>query len=282
MSILGCRVSVRWWIVGLVCVVLVLRATHDSPLQGFAVTAQDEPPPVERVEVPAGCFVMGSDDGYPDEAPAHEICFDEPFWIDRYEVSNAQFVAYSGAAEQPSLTEGDDLPRTNIMWVEASRYCEMRGGRLPTEAEWEYAARGPDSLTYPWGDDFDGELANHCDENCGWGWADDTADDGYSEAAPVTAFEDGASWVGALNMSGNVWEWTFSRYQQDEFPYPYDASDGREVADPGNVPRVVRGGAWDDTSDGLRSSIRAGFFAFYDTHAWIGFRCVQDTAPDGP
>ncbi|GIL11577.1 MAG: hypothetical protein BroJett038_02970 [Chloroflexota bacterium] len=86
------------------------------------------------------------------------------------------------------------------------------GGALPTEREWEYAARGPDGLDYPWGDAFDGTWLNFCDKNCVYSWRETSVDDGYAQTAPVGSYVSGASWVGALDMSGNIWEWTSSLY----------------------------------------------------------------------
>jgi formylglycine-generating enzyme required for sulfatase activity len=101
--------------------------------------------------VPAGCFPMGSNDGDFDEQPVHQICFDTPFWIDVTEVTNGQFAALSGQAERSSNWTDADRPRETVTWVEADAFCRLRGARLPTEAEWEYAAREPDGLVYPWG-----------------------------------------------------------------------------------------------------------------------------------
>jgi formylglycine-generating enzyme required for sulfatase activity len=275
----------RFWFVGairriaptwVIIIILFIIPVHAQDTNPVIETVDG----VEMVQVPAGCFMMGSDDGYPNEAPAHEICFDTPFWIDRYEMSNAQVNTLDFAPERAPSLDGDDLPRTNIMWIEAQAVCAERGGRLPTESEWAYAARGPDSPIYPWGDNFDDNRANLCDVNCPLPWGDSAIDDGYPEVGPVTAFEDGASWVGAVNMSGNVWEWTSTAYDTQQFPYPYDADDGREAehVDPRTVVglRVIRGGAWDDTTDGVRASVRTARMNYYDTDANIGFRCVRD------
>ena len=195
---------------------------------------------IDMVLVPPGCFNMGSTNGYADELPVTHLCFDKPFWIDKTEVSNAQFQQFNGQASNFSYWLADDLPRTNLMWFEAREFCKLRGARLPTEAEWEYAARGPDNLIYPWGNVFDASRVVN-----GPGVV--------TQVAPVGSIPGGASWVGALDMSGNVWEWTGSIYM----PYPYVPGDGREVDSNNNVLRVVRGGAWNSQDqDHLRAPDR--------------------------
>lgn len=231
---------------------------------------------VPMVYVPDGCFIMGTDEGYVWEPVAHEVCMDTPFWIDRYEVSNAQFERLAGKAEEPSSTSNPDDPRTNIMWVEAQRYCEARGGRLPTEAEWAYAARGTESRRYPWGNSYHVTGGNFCDVNCPHEWRDADYEDGYAQLAPVGRFPFGASWVGAEDMSGNVWEWTHTRYDPEHYPDPYRADDGRETSDTRNSARILRGGSWDSLPDRTPLTVRLARYAFYDVSDTIGFRCVRD------
>jgi formylglycine-generating enzyme required for sulfatase activity len=241
---------------------------------------------VEMSLVPAGCFMMGSSEPqidtslyqcqaafatcerslFEDERSQARVCFEEPFWIDRFEVSNA---AYGSSGNFP----GDSNPRTNITWYEAQTHCQARGARLPTEAEWEYAARGVDSLVYPWGNDFDGTRLNYCDRNCQYtNWWDTSYTDGYAEVAPVTAYSNGASWVGALNMSGNVWEWTSTIYRD----YPYSETDGRENNADINAKRTLRGGSWNWIAADTHTSARADYAGDYVSSDWYGFRCARD------
>jgi formylglycine-generating enzyme required for sulfatase activity len=242
---------------------------------------------VEMALVPAGCFMMGSTEDevdyafelcekamgegecergwYEGETPRHEICFDEPFWIDVYEVTNEQY----GSSGKWS---GDNLPRETVTWSDAVAHCEGRGARLPTEAEWEYAARGPDGLIFPWGNEFDGSRLNFCDSNCRYEWTDATMDDGYEYTAPIGSYRDGASWAGALDMSGNVWEWVSSIYE----PYPYDPTDGREadVNSDSSSTRALRGGSWNAEASIVRAARRGGgepSNALYH----FGFRCAR-------
>ncbi len=270
--------------------------------------------PVERefdgvtmVLVPAGSFEMGStaeeiDFGFEmcqqaadndaecqrvwveDEAQNGDNTqiFSQPFWIDKYEVTRAEYqrcVEAGACTETPSsaYSTDDDQPINRVTWYQAQDYCEWRGAQLPTEAQWEYAARGPDRLIFPWGNEFDGTLANHCDRNCGnsdWGssfnYVNEENDDGFAITSPVGSFPAGASWVGALDMSGNVWEWTSTIY--DDFAYPYDATDGRENAD-SDARRVVRGGSFDDASSALRVAGRFGNLVGFDDFI-VGFRCA--------
>lgn len=211
---------------------------------------------VAMVLVPAGCFMMGSDDGEENEQPVHEVCIETPFWIDRYEVSNEQFDVFEGQAEQRSNLTAPELPREQIGWSEARDFCALRGARLPTEAEWEFAARGPDALIYPWGNTFEGANIVY-GENSG------------GDTAPVTSRPGGVSWVGAYNMSGNVWEWTSSLYA----PYPYDDGDGRErdSVSRGDTRRVLRGGSVHYGAEGLRATVREGL----NPSTTTGFRCAR-------
>jgi serine/threonine protein kinase len=211
---------------------------------------------VTMVLVPAGCFTMGSNDEQ-DERPTHQICFDQPFWLDKFEVTNAQFAKFNGAAAKSGVWEESDVPRENITWFEASAFCEARGARLPTESEWEYAARGPLGLKYPWGDAFIPDNVVY-EANSG------------DQTAPVGSRPKGASWVGALDMSGNVSEWVSSTYQS----YPYQARDGRENRDDTTSNRVLRGGSCFVDELLVRASNRLERPPDI-TESFIGFRCVK-------
>lgn len=226
-----------------------------------SVTANAQWTPVIRefngipmVQVPPGCFMMGHDAGRRNERPAHEICFSAPYWIDQTEMTNAQ-VGSTGNFP------GDNRPRENLTWFEAVEFCAVRGARLPSEAEWEYAARGPDSLIYPWGNTLNPQ-ALIFDQNSGG----QTADVGSRPA--------GVSWVGAHDMSGNVLEWVSSQYRR----YPYNAHDGRENLSDTTALRVYRSG-WGSYIDfGVSAAKR--FYADPNYRDWfIGFRCARDFQP---
>ena len=194
---------------------------------------------------------MGNEDGRRDERPETEICFERPYWIDRYEVTNAQ---YGSEGHFP----GENFPRENLLWSEARDFCAARGARLPTEAEWEYAARGPDSLIYPWGDELiEDNLV--FDRNTG------------ANTAEVGSKPGGVSWVGAFDLSGNVFEWVSSAYAR----YPYDATDGREDLNDTTVDRVYRGGnqSYIDYGPGAATRFRRS----PEERDWfLGFRCARD------
>ena len=251
---------------------------------------------VEMMLVPAGCFMMGSTEEEIDaafevcksastkceveygwgwfagEAPRHEICFDEPFWIDRYEVTNAQFRAFGGQAAEESHWTDDQRPREEITWFEATAFCELRGVRLPTEAEWEYAARGPDGLTYPWGNDFVAENVVY-EANA------------HGQTAEVGSRPGGASWVGALDMSGTVEEWVSTLIQY--YFYPYDATDGREASTEIRGSRAKRNGSWTNWDTGsentsfLRAAYRSGQDPPWGNYS-LGFRCARAMSSQSP
>jgi|GEM_PF-1223040 len=225
----------------------------------------------DYVLVPMGCFVMGEDKAISetDAAPATDICFDEPFWIRAHEVRFEEWgncVSFGACEEITSYIEAQEndelaLPVNRVTWHQASAYCDWDSlsGRLPTEAEWEYAARGPDSFPYPWG----GEFVDYAIV-----WAEN-----YGEVLPAIDDElrhDGKSWVAAWDMIGNVAEWTASEYRD----YPYDPDDGREFPGDDDPILVVRGGGYFYNAEELTATHRDTAHA-YDAEDHIGFRCVS-------
>jgi formylglycine-generating enzyme required for sulfatase activity len=262
--------------------------TQAAALRGWTPQLSTDAFGVEMVEVPPGCFLMGSV-AAADEQPVHQICFDASFWIDRYEVTNAQYQAVSGE-NPPSTYPEPRRPVESINWFDAVAFCARRAARLPTEAEWEYAARGPDSPAYPWGNTF---IA----ENAVFNRTDAQGSDEVIDAEGAPRRPGGASWVGALDMAGNVYEWVSTIYDDldyseqtndllGRFPYPYRADDGREAAETLaefearfvlNVRltlRGTRGGSWNNDDDDLRAAARGWTSAYY-TDKWFGFRCAR-------
>ena len=221
-------------------------------------------------------------DNFADEAHVHPVVLDG-FWLDRTEVTNGQYercVEAGGCTppvERGSYTRssyyGDDAYRDYpVIWVtqqQAADYCAWAGARLPTEAEWEYAARGPEGRLFPWGDAFDGQRLNYCDANCTLGPNDPTFDDGYADTAPVGSFPAGASWCGALDMAGNVREWVADWYGPD----PAERQETPTGPAAGEL-RVPRGGSWLDAPHGARTAQRGGSAPDYARYK-EGFRCAN-------
>jgi formylglycine-generating enzyme len=249
------------------------------------------------VVIPAGWFEMGSDDDdvafavalctaqaeerglcrpemFLDEQPRHRV-FVGAFRIDLTEVSRADYqrCVQHNACAPPRVADLDarlgapEHPVAGVTQEEAQRYCAWFGGRLPTEAEWERAARGASRRRFPWGMHWNSRIANH-----GVLVPRQRAPDGYEYAAPVTAFPDGRSAYGLLNMAGNVWEITADRYdrsyyERSEQIEPKGASEGDDI--------VLRGGSWRSPAYTLRVTQRAPLKRT-DSQPDAGFRCAYN------
>jgi formylglycine-generating enzyme required for sulfatase activity len=221
---------------------------------------------IDLALVPGGCFRMGNDsEAHEGADDGGEQCFDEPFWIGRYELTNAEYMQCVdvGACDGPYDFGADfnapDQPVVGVDWFMARQYVEWLSEAsglsfsLPTEAEWEYAARGPDAWFYPWGNNFDGVRLNYCDSNCAYGWRESAVDDGYETTAPSGSYSPaGDSWVAVADMAGNVWEWTSTIFRD----YPYDPGDGRENPADTSSGLVARGGSWGYGRSGVHAASR--------------------------
>jgi len=239
------------------------------------------------VFVPSGHFLQGArpDDelASENERPQHAV-YATGFWIDQLEVTNGRYAAYVAAGEcRPPMATGShsrdhyfddsafaDYPVIFVSWFDANDYCAWAGKRLPTEAEWERAARGDDNRRWPWGDTWDGTKANFCDANCVHRWRDESADDGHTDTAPVGSYPAGASPSGALDMAGNVWEWVADWYAS----YSPDPDFDPLVAQ-GSEIKVLRGGSYDFVAAGLRATYRYEDGATHRQDSF-GFRCAAD------
>lgn len=243
------------------------------------------------VHVPAGEFRMGTTDGeqkllvdtlnaqptgFVLEKPAHTATVGE-FWIDREPVTNAEYKKFLDANPTHPVPDTDltqlkgwswdsttrnfqagreNLPVVLVDWNDANDFCKWAGGRLPTEAEWEKAARGTDGRMYPWGDTWDKSKTAY-------------GESGSSDAVAVGSFPTGASPYGANDMVGNVWQWTSSLL----IPYPYNATDGRE--DPTKTgDRVIRGGMFGFGPAVSRTNVRNALPPT-DKVISLGIRCAQ-------
>jgi formylglycine-generating enzyme required for sulfatase activity len=248
-----------------------------------------------KVRIEAGWFTMGSDaddlaralrscvaalpgegecspELFEDERPARRVHL-HAYLIDRAEVSHADFrrcvragrCAPAGASETDARIGLAELPVVEIDWQQARNYCRWNGGDLPTEAQWEYAARGTSRRQFPWGQQWNDRLANHAQAQ-----SSDEPSDGFRYAAPVDSFPDGRSFFGLRNMAGNVWEYVLDRYAG-----PYSTLENRVDPEGPSVgsEHVIRGGSWRSFPHALRASHRAHMPA-NESRPDVGLRCA--------
>ena len=245
--------------------------------------AQAQAQAQEMVRVPAGPFTMGNNDGPEDERPAHAVTL-AAFEIDRLQVTNAEFAQFlerygktdSNGRRYYDWDDGDarihhvdgvwradrgfeDHPVVEASWLGALAYCQSLGKRLPTEAQWEKAARGIDSRRFPWGDAP--QTAARARYSSGW-----------NDTRPVTEYVAHPSPYGVVGLAGNAWHWVSSAYR----PYPYRDDDGREDLTPGPI-RATRGGGHDSSAEELRTTERGRTISRAPAagHHNIGFRCAR-------
>jgi formylglycine-generating enzyme required for sulfatase activity len=244
-----------------------------------------------QIRIPAGTFTMGGLDVHRknDELPPHEVYLDA-YWMDQVEVTNGMYAlcVQSGACRPPAKTSSDnradyfgspefrDFPVVHVTWFDADAYCQWAGRRLPTEAEWERAARGDDLRNFPWGD----ELPNQYNAN---------ALNIVGDTMRVGSYAEGASPFGILDLAGNVWEWAADRYRPDYYARsPRENPAGPAAEEVFNNLRVMRGGSFQDDGVFLRVSNRNALEGpnagaptddparYGRSSEKVGFRCVSD------
>lgn len=225
--------------------------------------------------VPSGEFTMGSEapDASPNERPLTQVAVSR-FYLSRHLVTNAQYEQFDPAhARKRAAGTGDAHPVVYVSSLDAIKFCqwlstrEHKKYRLPSEAEWEYAARGSDGRKYPWGDyDRRPYLANFADRNTVFAWSDREIDDGFAESSPVGSFPRGASPFGVEDMAGNVWEWCVDYYET------YRGGLRVNPRGPSNgAKRVYRGGSWKSRFSSLRATTRGSNIPSYSCND-LGFR----------
>jgi len=238
-------------------------------LRGPAVVGGDDGAPM--VVIPAGAFWMGRDDGNDDEHPRHRVELDA-YAIDRYEVTNALYQRFVAATNHrapglanPNVSEnllrdltGASQPVVGVSWHDADAYCRWAGMRLPTEAEWEKAARGDDGRAYPWGEPWDPSRAN-------------SKESGLGRTAPVGSYPSGVSPYGVHDMAGNVWEWVADWYAKDY--YTHGPRRNPTGPDSGSW-KVLRGGSWGYLPSLLKTTSRLSITPDL-RNTVVGFRCAR-------
>jgi formylglycine-generating enzyme required for sulfatase activity len=260
---------------------LALKAEIQKNLIATQHVGADE----ETVTIPTGCFQMGSERGNPDERPVHKVCI-STFQMGKYEVQQKNFQAAMGT--NPSQNVGANLPVDSLTWDEASDYCKKVGMRLPTEAEWEYAARAGSTTPFYWGPTVTGKEANFCDSTCELNIREARVTDGFKHTAPVGSFPPNP--FGLYDMAGNVSEWIqdwmdvgenyyqLSPEKDPPGPRPDLQACMREgcIGSQAITNKVYRGGAWNENAGALRSANRR------DSHFQLrpegtGFRCAKSS-----
>ncbi|MDE0314954.1 MAG: formylglycine-generating enzyme family protein [Candidatus Poribacteria bacterium] len=250
----------------------------------IAVSAEKKENPL--ILIPGGTFTMGNEKRAPDERPTHKVYLDA-YYISKYEVTNAEYYEFwhSLQANNPQKTLestqhtpenfthlphiGDwperatkfpNHPVVGVSWYDAKAYAEWKGMRLPTEAEWEKAARGYSDRTWPWGNAIK-PYANTSDKN-----------DGYeNRIAPVGSFPKGKSYFGVMDMAGNVWEWTADWYSD---VYYFHSPKKNPTGPTVGSWRVIRGGSWIDTLPRCSTTFRYYFYPTLKTSS-VGFRVAK-------
>jgi len=261
----------------LACLVLSCCAGRDRD----SIVARDG---LEYIWIPPGEYRMGcaptDAECEPRERPRHPVEIKAGFWFGRTEVTVAAYRRFAEATgglmpAPPDFNRGwllDDHPMVKVSWYDATAYCAWLGGRLPTEAEWEYAARAGRESKYPWGDAIGRDRANYGRDECCGGMAD--GPDRWTSTSPVGSFPPND--FGLYDVAGNVWEWCEDVYRADAHSAPRSGATGAEDSSPS---RTLRGGCWSCDPWLLRLSYRLGSDPANESNYSGGFRCALDRRP---
>jgi formylglycine-generating enzyme required for sulfatase activity len=277
-------------------VIAALTAIAPSPTPLPVPTEPPTPTPepfitetgARMLYMPGGIFSMGNDEGEADERPAHLINLDA-YHIDETEVTNGQYAlcVAAGACRPPASPNatyhpayyGDpafnDYPVIFVSWHDADAFCQWRGARLPSEAEWEKAASFDPNLEiklrYPWGDAFEGTRLNFCDATCSQAQRNTEYDDGHRDTAPVGSYPDGRSPIGLYDMAGNVMEWVSDWHNHR---YYQEATDTNPLGPSEGEFKVIRGGSWLSDLEEVGVTVRSSYDPLV-ARANLGFRCAM-------
>jgi len=246
---------------------------QSKPNNEMEITISQSKPQPSMIKIPAGEFTMGSRNSNENEQPVRKIKLDE-FWVDQFEVTNSQYQVCVEAgdcdppvkfntrsiAEYYGNSEYGNYPVVNVTWNMANDFCTWRGGRLPTEAEWEKAARGADQRNYPWGNEFNCNFANAL--GC------------KQELSMVGSYDLGVSPYNVYDMAGNASEWVADWYQET---YP-NRVEVNPTGPSAGIYRVVRGGFYTSSREDVRTTKRF-FIRETVSYYYLGFRCAADQAP---
>ncbi len=273
------------WATAAVLASLVLNCRCSGAGDGLGrrepIVAKDS---LEYVWIPPGAFQMGcvpaDSECEPREIPRHPVTLANGFWLGRTEVTVTAYRRFAAATGRtmpspPDFNRGwrdDTHPMVKVSWHDAKAYCAWTGGRLPTEAEWEYAARAGRETKYPWGNTMSRDRANYGADECCGGKAEGR--DRWENTSPVGSFPPND--FGLHDVSGNVWEWCEDGYRADAYEAPLPSP---SPADAAQLQRVLRGGSWSCDPWLTRLSYRLGADADSDSNYGGGFRCAMEPAP---
>ena len=253
-------------------IMFLLNCSEPAPADEVAEVpievSSPKPEPGDMVLIPPGEFMMGTDKvpkGSPGlETPAHKVTMENPYYIDAYEVTNIEFIRFQTESDykaegnwRPLYSIGkENVPVANVTLGDAEAFCEWAGKRLPTEAEWERAARGPENYPYPWGETYDPSKSN-------------TSEMSYNSLTEVGRFETDKSTYGVYDMMGNVQEWTSNRLKS----YPKSKARRNDAFNPRFKLQALKGSSYAFKGSSMNLMTRSGYPA--KAQYGTGFRCAK-------